>query len=208
MLFGRHLGLLPQHAETLARLESPEAIQDYVSDIPMNFEPDGDTCMPVAETLRTYRAHCIEGAMVAAAALWMGGAPPLLMDMQATEDDDHVIALFRWRGCWGAISKTNHVWVRWRDPVYRTLRELAMSYFHEYVNTENIKTLRNYSASFDLSRHDPRIWVAGRDSCWDLAGALDQSRHYPLLTPAQSRRLKARDAIEKKADKIVQYAAR
>ncbi|HEV3410188.1 MAG TPA: hypothetical protein VG095_07830, partial [Chthoniobacterales bacterium] len=127
------LGLSRQHATTLARLRTPQKIQDFVSELPTNFEPEGDTCLSVAEVLRQRRAHCIEGAFVAACALWMNGEPPLLMDFQATLDDDHVIALFKRGGCWGAISKSNHIWLRWRDPVYRTPRELAMSYFHEYV---------------------------------------------------------------------------
>ena len=115
----------------LARLRTPIQIQDFVSALPVNFEPDGDTCLSVAGALRGRRAHCIEGAFIAACALWMNGEQPLLMDFQARGDDDHVIALFRQNGLWGAISKSNHIWLRWRDPVYRSPRELAMSYFHE-----------------------------------------------------------------------------
>src|SRR5262245_21044002 len=132
--FGLKLGLSRTNAVTLAKLSSPEAIQDFISSIPNNFDKGADTCRSVAGVLKHRRAHCFEAAYVAAAALWMAGYKPLLMDMQAKGDDDHVIAIFKVRGHWGAISKSNHVWLRWRDPVYKNLRELAMSYFHEYTN--------------------------------------------------------------------------
>jgi hypothetical protein len=198
------MGLSAADAETLARLSSPERIQDFICALDINREKSGDTCLTVSETLKQGHAHCIEGAMVAAAAMWMGGARPLLMDMQAKGDDDHVVALFRVRGCWGAISKSNHVWLRWRDPVYRTLRELAMSYFHEYTNAQR-KTLRTYSVAFDLRRFSPEVWVSGEGSCWDVPLALDSSRHYRLLTPTQASVLKSRDAMELRADRMMEY---
>jgi hypothetical protein len=202
--FGVSAGLSPDAAAALAKLADPEKIQDFVSALEINREENGDTCKSVAETLKQGNAHCIEGAFVAAAALWMSGAPPLLMDMQAEGDDDHVVALFRSHGCWGAISKSNHVWLRWRDPVYRTLRELAMSYFHEYTNEEK-KTLRSYSASFDLRRFPSGQWVTNAESCWDVAAAIDDFRHYNLLTLAQSRALKQRDSMEMKANALVEF---
>lgn len=203
--FGVSLGLPEEQAETLARLKSPEAVQDFITDLRINAEAGGDTCLPVTETLRQRHAHCIEGAFVAACALWMAGEKPLLMDMQAASGDhDHVIALFQRNGCWGAISKSNHVWVRWRDPIYRSLRELAISYFNEYCLGDR-KTLRNYSASIDLRRFPPGEWVAGRESCWEVGAALDDARHYPLLSPGQERSLKSRDRMEMRADKIVEY---
>ena len=201
---GLRIGLSPSQARTLAKLRAPEAIQDFVTRIPMNFEPDGDTCGSVATTLRRRRAHCIEGALVAACALWMNGERPLLMDMQAEDDDDHVIALFRRGRCWGAISKSNHVWLRWRDPVYRGLRELAMSYFHEYVSGR-AKTLRRYSVPFDLRRFDPRLWATNEDDCWEVAEALDAIRHFPLITPRQAKQLRRRDAMEMRADRMLEF---
>src|SRR5690606_12897284 len=114
------LGLAADERRILGRLTTPAKIQDFVSALPANFERQGGTCLSVRETLRQRRAHCIESAFVAAVALWLNGEKPLLMDLQAsTDDDDHVVALFRRNGCWGAISKSNHVWLRWRDPVYR-----------------------------------------------------------------------------------------
>ncbi|HJQ60080.1 MAG TPA: hypothetical protein VJ890_24460, partial [Vineibacter sp.] len=120
------LGLSPAQYRTLQRLRTPERIQDFVTALPTNFELNGDTALSVRRTLAEGHAHCLEGAFVAACALWIAGEPPLLMDLQAdASDDDHVVALFRRGGGWGAISKSNHVWLRWRDPIYRSLRELA-----------------------------------------------------------------------------------
>ena len=137
--------------------------------IPANFEPDGDTVLSVREVLRQRRAHCIEGAMVAAAALWVHGEPPLLLDLEAVRDYDHVVTVFRRHGRWGAISKTNHVPLRYRDPVYRSLRELAMSYFHEYANRRGQKTLRTYSRVLDLRTIPAAVWVTNGTNCWEVA---------------------------------------
>jgi hypothetical protein len=203
--FGQKLGLSRGETAALARLKTPEKIQDYISNLQINKELQGDTCLSVRDVLRHGHAHCIEGAFVAAAALWINGEPPLLMDMKAKGDDDHVITLFRHRGLWGAISKSNHVWLRWRDPVYRSLRELAMSYLHEYTAKSNRISLRAYSRAFDLRRQDPALWVTNKESCWDVAWYLDQSRHYPLVTSEQARRLRPHDIIEIIAGKLVEY---
>jgi hypothetical protein len=201
------LGLTRREASVFAKLKTPAQIQDYVSALPTNFEVDGDSCLSVAQVLRQKKAHCIEGAFIAACALWINGQKPLLMDMQARAgDDDHVVTLFRDGRHWGAISKTNHIWLRWRDPIYRSVRELAMSYFHEYVLGAK-KTLFRYSRPFDLRQMDPRLWVTNPDHCWDVTEALDLSPHYPLLTLGQARRLRKRDGFEVKAGKILEYAA-
>lgn len=205
--FARQLGLSRPHASTLAKLTTPEKIQDFILTLPTNFEPEGDTCFSVTTTLREGRAHCIEAAFIAACALWINGEKPLLMDFQSGGgDDDHVVALFRRGRHWGAISKSNHIWLRWRDPIYRSPRELAMSYFHEYVLGPK-KTLRTYSRPFDLSRLDPASWVTNPENCFDVAEAVDLSRHFPLITAAQARRLKPRDAMEVRAGKLVEHAA-
>jgi hypothetical protein len=115
-----------------------------------------------------------------------------------------VICIFRERGYFGAISKSNHVWLRWRDPIYKTPRELALSYFHEYTKGRK-KTLRNYSVPFDLRRYKNNEWVNSKEDCWDIAGALDEGRHYSLLTTAQAKKLRLRDMVEMKADKLTQY---
>ena len=140
----------------LYSLDTPGKIQDFIAKIPHNFESDGDTCMSVRMVLKKRRAHCIEAALVAALALWMHGEPPLLMDLSASDRDfDHVVALFRKNGLWGAMSKSNHAVLGYRDPVYRTLRELALSYVHEYYNAKGEKTLRSYSRPYSLAHLKP-----------------------------------------------------
>jgi len=200
---GLELGFCRSHARRLAALDSPEKIQDFLDRMPINHETGGETCLAAAGALRLGAVHCIEGALIAAAALWMQGRPPLLLDFQAEGDDDHVVTLFRRGPYWGAISKSNHVWLRWRDPVYRNLRELAMSYFHEYVAGRN-KTLRTYSRPFDLRRYDAATWASG-EQCWDLADDLDRSRHYRLITPQQKAILRPRDKWEQHIGKMAEY---
>jgi hypothetical protein len=199
------LGLTSAEFAILRRLDTPQKIQRFLYALGQNFEVDGDTCRPVREVLRTRSAHCIEGAMLAACALWVHGEPPLVMDMRAVRDYDHVVALFRRHGRWGAISKTNGIGLRWRDPVYRTLRELAMSYLHEYYNKRDRKTLRTYSRPFDLRRMKPEIWITAEDGAWDLVDALEATRHYKLMTPAQSRSLIRRDPFEREVGNLLQY---
>lgn len=203
---GLKLGLSRQQAALLSGLRTPEKIQDFVSALPINFEPDGDTCLSVTEALRQRRAHCIEGAFIAACALWLNGRQPLVMDLQAKGDSDHVVTIFKQGKCWGAISKSNHVWLRWRDPIYRSLRELTMSYFHEYVLAEK-KTLWAYSGPINLRRFDPKLWITNKDQCWDVAAALDDVRHYPIMAPGQRKFLRVRDSVELNGAKVLQFKA-
>ena len=198
------LGLSADEGRILAALRTPQHVQAFVTGLHANFEESGATLRSVRGVLRHRQAHCIEGAFVAACALWLHGDPPLVMDLTAKGDSDHVVALFRRDGCWGAISKSNHAWLRWRDPVYRSLRELAMSYFHEYFS-KGRKTLRGYSAAVDLRRFRPATWITNEDDCWDVGAAVDDARHYQLITPAQVRRLVPPDATVMRADDLVQY---
>jgi len=199
------LGLTPAEFGLLERLDTPQKVQHYVYGLRQNFELHGDTCRPVREVLRAGSAHCIEGAMLAACALWIHGEPPLVMDMRAERDFDHVVALFRRRGCWGAISKTNGVGLRWRDPVYRSLRELSMSYFHEYTNKLDHKTLREFSLPYDLRRVDPAIWVTGRKNAWQVPEALDELRHFALVSGHHLRAVTRRDPFERRVGALLQY---
>jgi hypothetical protein len=198
------IGLNRSECATLQKLNTPEAIQDFLTAMPSNPEPDGDTCFSVRSVLRNRCCHCIEAAFVAACALMLHGEPPLLMDLMADGDDDHVVALFKHDKHWGAISKSNHIWLRWRDPVYRTPRELAMSYFHEYV-TKNRKTLRSYSRPIDLSSFEPALWVTKEKDCWEVEQSLINYKHYPLVTKAQGRKLKDRDAFETFAGTLKEF---
>ena len=200
------LGLAPREFLALARLDSPPKIQAFVNAIPCNHEIGGETVLSVREVLRQRRAHCIEGAMLAAAALWVHGDPPLVMHLDCHESDSpHVIALFRRGGFWGAVSKTNGAPLRYRDPIYRTLRELALSYFHEYSNKRGHKTLRSYSMPFDLRRIDPTKWVTSEKSCWETHDRLADLRHFPLINRRQERILTRRDRFEQRATRMVEH---
>lgn len=201
----RDLGLSPSEFRILQRLNTPTKIQAFVDAIPQNFEQGGQTCLSVREVLKQNRAHCIEGAMVAACALWIQGEAPLLLDLKAEQDYDHVVTLFRRGGCWGAISKTNPPLLRWRDPVYRSLRELSITYLHEYANRRHQKTLRSYAGPLDLRRFDPSVWVTSTKNCWDVGFALEDLKHIPLITRAQAKQLRLRDPIEREAGALKSY---
>jgi len=202
----RRAALTPAERAILAPLDTPLRIQAFVDALPINHELDGETLLSVRDVLRLRRAHCIEGAFVAACALWMHGAPPLVWHLDCDPRDwPHVVALFRRGRFWGAISKSNHAALRYRDPVYRTLRELAMSYFHEYCDDTGAKTLRSFSIAFDLRRLDPATWVTSATPCRIAHDALANARHTALLTPGQARALAPRTTFERRAAEVVQY---
>ena len=199
------LGLDRSEYATLNRLRTPQQIQAFVDTIPINHEIGGETIYSVREVLAHRRAHCIEAALLAACALWIHGEPPCVMRLDCDASDyPHVVALFRRGACCGAVSKSNGVALRYRDPVYRSLRELAMSYFHEYSTAGGRKTLRSYSAPLDLRGIDPCLWVTAK-GCWDLHARLERRRHYALLSARQEKSLSRRDAFERGVAKIVQF---
>jgi hypothetical protein len=190
----------------LCKLDTPRKIQAFISAIPINHEQDGETILSVREVLAQHRAHCIEAAFVAACALWVHAEPPLVMHMDcALSDDPHVVTLFRRHGAWGAISKSNGIHLRYRDPIYRSLRELAMSYFHEYFDRRGRKTLLSYSAAFDLRALDPSLWVNAAEACEAANARLARLRHYVLLTRRQRSGLAARDAFEQRTAQTVEH---
>jgi len=200
------LGLTRAEFAILKRLNTPQKIQLFVNAIPANHEIGGETILSVRQVLRQRRAHCIEGAFVAACALWIHGKPPLVMFMDCDASDfPHVLALFRRGRHWGAISKHNGAQLRYRDPVYRSLRELAMSYFHEYFDKRGRKTLRSYSGAFDLRRIDPTLWVTSEKACQEVNDRLTRLRRYSLVSSNQARLLSRRDNFEREAAKLVQY---
>ena len=138
--------LTPTETRVFARLDTPAKIQTFLDRLPANFGLDGDTAMSPRRVLQTRLAHCAEGAVFAAAALAFHGKPAWLVDLRALpSDQDHIVTLFKERGLWGAISKTNHPVLRWRDPIYRSPRELIMSYVHEYCLPGGKKSLLEYS---------------------------------------------------------------
>ena len=171
------------------RLSTPARIQKYLDDLPYDKELHGPRCRSPRMVMRDRTAHCMSGALMGAAALRMGGHPALLMDLEAVRDDDHVLAVFRQRGHWGAVAKSNYSGLRFREPVYRTLRELAMSYFEHYYNLRREKTLRNYSRPVNLARFDPIGWMTAEEDVWAIPEYLTTIRHTRLLRPALAARL-------------------
>lgn len=198
-------GLTRKEWRILKKLSSPKKIQDFLNTLPFNFEKRGETHYSVRYTLKVGRAHCFEGALVAAAALWVAGRRPLLLDLATVRPDlDHVVALFREDGYWGAISKTNHAVLRYREPIYKSVRELAMSYFHEYFLPNGKKTLRSFSNPFDISKYGTE-WLTSKENLAGLAYIIDQSPHAKILSPKQAGSLRQADKIEIEAGKITQY---
>ncbi|MBM3725544.1 MAG: hypothetical protein FJW40_08985 [Acidobacteria bacterium] len=171
----------------LGRLKSPAAIQAFLDDLAYNKEPEGPTCKGPVAVLKTGSAHCMEGALVAALALRMRGHPALLVDLEAVRDDDHVLAVFKEQGHWGAIAKSNYAGLRFREPVYRTLRELALSYFEHYYNPAGEKTLRAFSRPVNLARFDRLGWAVTEDEVWYIPEHLTTVRHTALLGPELAR---------------------
>jgi hypothetical protein len=165
-------------------LKSPAKIQDYLDErIEYNKAPM--TCYGPHLVLEYKAAHCMEGALFAAAALRIVGREPLVIDLAAVRDEDHVLAVFREYGCWGAIAKSKYAGLRFRNPVYRTIRELTMSYFEHFYNPKGEKTLRGYSKPINLSRFDGLKWMTTRDELWQVPMYLCELAHARVL-PAEN----------------------
>lgn len=197
--------LTRQEVATLKKLNTPEKIQRYVDeDLSYNKEKEGETCRSPRRVLRDMTGHCFEGGLLAVAALRVQGHPPLVVDLEAdpTKDDDHILAVFKQHGGWGAIGKSNYSGLRFREPVYRTIRELVMSYFEHYYNLKGEKTLRRYSQPLNLTRFDKRGWMTAEEDLWDLNDYLLTIRHWPLLTPRMERSLNKVDRRLYEAGKL------
>src|SRR3954466_458575 len=163
------------------RLSTPEKIQQYLDDLLYDKEPRGPRCRSPRLVMQDRTAHCMSGALMGAAALRMLGPPPLLLDFEAVRDDDHVLAIFRQRGHWGAVAKSNYSGLRFREPVYRSLRELVMSYFEHYYNLRKEKTLRRYSRPVNLARFDAIGWMIAEEDVWAVPEYLCEIGHTPIL---------------------------
>ncbi len=178
------------------RLETPEKIQLWLNAVA--YDPQPGTRSP-RWVIKESRANCFEGALFAAAALRFHGRPPLLVDMRSWNDDDHVLAVFRENGDWGCVAKSNFTVLRFREPVYRTVRELMASFFDVFFNAIGEKTLREYSIPFDLSRFDARGWMTTETDISWIGDELNRARHTKFLTPAQIRGLRPTDPALVKA---------
>ena len=162
----------------LKNMDSPVKIQDYLDSIPYNHGIDSKSPRYV---LQKGSAHCLEGAVLAAACLRNLGFRPLIVDLRAVNDDDHLIAVFKVNNCWGAIAKSNFTTLRFREPFYKNIRELCMSYFDFYFNTIGQKTLRAYASPYDISRYDSRKWMTTSDDLEYIGSDIDKQRHFPLI---------------------------
>lgn len=192
----------------LQRLSTPQKVQDYLDSLPINFETHGETYMSPLRVVEAGTAHCFEGALLAAAAFAYHDDAPLLMDLRAIDDDeDHVVAPFRQNGYWGAISKTNHAILRYRDPVYATCRELALSYVHEYALADGTKTLREASRPFSLRRFRPEEWLTAGDELGWLVNELDDSPHFPVVPKKNLPLLRKISKIERKTLEMTEWSA-
>ena len=198
--------LTKKEACLLYSLTTPRKIQDFLETVPANQGHGSDTCRSPREVLRTHKAHCIEGALLAALALRLHGFPPLIVDMESSINDlDHVIAVYRMQDRWGAISKTNHAVLRYRDPVYKTIRELIMSYFHEYTDDEGRKTLRTFSRPVNLARFDRLGWATSEKNVWYIPEHLRNIKHTPLCSRSQIALLRRADPIEQTVGNMQQW---
>jgi hypothetical protein len=180
-------GLTDAEISRLQRMTPPWRIQERLD--AMDYDADGAGCRSPRRVLRERRVQCMDGALFAAAALRVQGHRPLLLDLEAVQDVDHVVAVYRVRGRWGGVARSNYSGLRFREPLYRTLRDLALSYFESYFNLRREKTLRRYSGPVDLSRFDARGWMTAEEDLWDIPDYLANVRHFPLITAAQARAL-------------------
>jgi hypothetical protein len=204
-------GLTKKEEEVFRKLNTPKKIQNFINKIPINFDYKKDTCMSPRLVLRKNKCHCIEGAILAALALRLQGKKPLVVDLTAADFDyDHVIAVFQEKNekgkkKWGAITKTNHGVLRYREPVYSNIRELVMSFFHEYFDDKGRKTLRSYSNPVDLSRFDKSNWATSEEEVWFIPNYLVKTRHFKILDRKQIRNLRKADKIEIKIGKVTEW---
>lgn len=199
-------GFTQAELAVLKPLNTPEKIQDFLDALPANLSERGDTLYSPRLVLREQKATCIEGALLAAAVLTLHHQPAWLLDLRTKRyDQDHVVTLFKKGRYWGALSKTNHAVLRYRDPIYRSVRELALSYFHEFfMMSDGRKTMLDYSKPFSLRRFDT-AWMTSESDLWHIGMALDDFQHFPLLSRDQRIRLRRATAIERLAYSLTEW---
>jgi hypothetical protein len=202
-------GIEKKDLKILKKLNTPSKIQDFLNRLKMNFEEKEETNFSPIMVLKKRKCHCLEGAVLAALALRIHGYPPLLVDLKANiYDYDHIVAVFKQHGKWGAISKTNHSVLRYREPIYNSIRELAMSYFHEYYDRWGDKNLRSFSCPVNLKIFDKKNWMTTREQLGYISEYMDQVKHFPILDKKQLRNLRKADKIELQAIKIIEWRSK
>jgi len=202
----------------IKKLNTPAKIQDYLNSLKFNFEENGvETLHSPIVVMRKKKAHCFEGALLGAYLLSCHGQKPLILHLGTAKGDfDHVLALFQKQGFWGALSKTNHAVLRYREPVYRNIRELVMSFFHEYFLDNGAKTLRSYSRPLNLNIFEKPVRNASRSDAggnwylkdgdlWGIDEELDRIRHYDIAPKKILKKLRKAEKIEIEAGQIVEY---
>src|SRR5262245_50817624 len=201
-----HAALTAAEHRVFTRLDTPQKIQNFLDKLPVNFSLAGDTAMSPRRVLDTRMAHCAEGAIFAAAALAYHGKRPLLMDIRALpSDQDHIVTLFQERGLWGAIRKTNHAILSWRDRIYVSVRELAMTYANEYSVRGGKTSTPCFSQPFSLARYTPRSWViAPEDLDWLLVD-LDTSPHLPVAPRHALRNRRRSSRVELLSQQMLEW---
>jgi hypothetical protein len=195
----RSFGFTRAELRTLRSFKTPAGIQRFLDSLPYHLAM---TCWSPRRVLHERTVHCLEGAIFAAAALRVLGFPPLLVDLEAEQDTDHVLAVFKVRRHWGAVAASNFASCRYREPVYRSLRELAMSYFNSYFNLRRERTLRRFSRPVNLKRFDHLHWMTSEKEVWFIPNYLCDISHTPLLKPWMKKRLTRLDERSYKADLV------
>ncbi len=200
------LSFTASELEIIRKLDTPAKVQDFINSVPFNFEKNGkDVVKSPIRVLRENSAHCLEGALLAAYILSVHGFKPLLLHLKTTKEDfEHIIAPFQINGYWGAISKTNHSVLRYREPVYETIRELVMSYFHEYFLNDGTKTLRSYSELLDLGTFEEG-WEMSEENLWGVDRELDKIKHFDIAPKENLKLLRKADKIEREAGEIQEW---
>jgi hypothetical protein len=193
-----------EEQKILKSLSDPDKIQSFLDGVAYNPVYE---CRSPRWVMKKKSAHCFEGALFAAAAMKFNGYKPLIVDLKAFNDDDHVIAVFREDGYWGAVGKSNFTSLRFREPVYRSLRELVMSYFDFYFNTDGDKSLRSYSLPLDLSVYDDRNWTTTDEDLEFIGDRLEQMHHYPVVNEKMIKNLKRASEIMLQAGMLGSNAA-
>lgn len=200
------LGLTKKEKEILKSLDTPSKIQDFLDTLSFNHEENGETCMSPRKVLETRKAHCIEGGLLAGTALWLNKKTPLIVSLKVKESDyDHIIVLYKVNGYFGALSKTNHNVLRFRDPVYKNVRELVMSYFHEYFLVETgEKTLLGYTKPINIKKFGT-AWITREDNLWDIAEIIYDTPIIEIVPKENKRKLRPAHEVEQEAAKIPEW---
>lgn len=193
--------MFPKNAKEyriLSKLNTPEKVQTFLEKLPFNHEEKGETCMSVSRVLRENKAHCIEGAFLACACFMLAGRKPVIVSLKVKKpDDDHILIIFKENGYYGALSKTNHPVLRYRDPIYRSIRELVMSYFHEYfLYTNGKKTLIGYTKPINMKRFGTK-WIVGEEDVWDIAAKIYYAPITQVVPEKNKRRIRNATLFER-----------